>query len=223
MMVHDLRNPLSGIKGFLDVFNKSIDDQELHEDAVSALQASERLREILDDMLRLRMLESGAVHLHRELVAADALIRDAVNSIAGAARARQVAIAQVSRPSNITFAADRKLLLRALENLLSNALKYSPDGGLVEAAVHWSDGELEIEIADRGAGIPDKLKRHLFEKFGSVEVAQGEVRRGVGLGLYLVRLVANAHGGCATVRDRDGGGTAFALLLPFQEGAPPSH
>ena len=110
------------------MFNKSIDDQELHEDAVSALQASERLREILDDMLRLRMLESGAVHLHRELVAADALIRDAVNSIAGAARARQVAIAQVSRPSNHLRRRPEAAAASSRESSVERA-QYSPDGG----------------------------------------------------------------------------------------------
>jgi two-component system sensor histidine kinase/response regulator len=214
MMVHDLRNPLSGITGFLDVMRRTIDDRSLHEDATMALQASDRLREILEDILRVRMLESGAVHLHRELVAVDGLVRDAVSSVSGAAKARQVEISQSSGPSDRSFAADRKLLVRAIENLLSNALKYSPDGAVVEAAVRWNSDEVEIEIADRGAGIPDDLKRELFQKFGSLEAMRGESRRGIGLGLYLVRLVANAHGGRAVVRDRDGGGTAFALLLP---------
>jgi signal transduction histidine kinase len=160
------------------------------------------------------MLESGAVHLHRELVAVDALVRDAVSSVSGAAKARQVEISQASGASGRSFAGDRKLLLRAIENLLSNALKYSPDGGVVETAVRWNRDDVEIEIADRGAGIPDDLKRELFQKFGSLEVTRGESRRGIGLGLYLVRLVANAHGGRAVVRDREGGGAAFALLLP---------
>jgi len=214
MMVHDLRNPLSGITGFLDVMRRTIDDRSLHEDATMALQASDRLREILEDILRVRMLESGAVHLHRELVAVDALVRDAVSSVSGAAKARQVEISQSSGASGRSFAADRKLLLRAIENLLSNALKYSPDGAVVEAAVRWSGNEVEIEIAYRGTGIPDDLKRELFQKFGSLEATRGQSRRGIGLGLYLVRLVANAHGGRAVVRDREGGGTAFALLLP---------
>jgi signal transduction histidine kinase len=214
MMVHDLRNPLSGIVGFLDVVQGSIRDRELSEDALMALQASERLREILDDILRVRMLESGAVHLHRELVAVDALVRDAVSSLSGAAKARRVGISFGFGPVGLSLAADRKLVLRALETLLSNALKYSPTGSIVEAVVRETMGEVEIEVADRGAGIPDELKRRLFEKFGSLEVVRGESRRGIGLGLYLVRLVATAHGGRAVVRDREGGGTTFSLLFP---------
>ena len=217
MMVHDLKNPLSGIVGFLDVVQSNLRDRELGEDALMALQASERLREILDDILRVRMLESGAVRLHRELVAVDGLVRDAVTSLSGAAKARQVEIAFGLGNSGLNLAADRKLVLRAVENLLSNALKYSPSGAVVEAAVHQNGGEVAIEVADRGAGIPDDLKRRLFEKFGSLEVVRGQARRGIGLGLYLVRLVVTAHGGRAVVRDREGGGTTFALLFPPSE------
>ena len=214
MMIHDLRNPLSGIMGFLDMVQGSIPDRELSEDATMALQASERLREILDDILRVRMLESGGHHLQRELVAVDALVRDAVSSLAGAAKARQVGILQLVGVAGLNLAADRKLVLRAVENLLSNALKYSPTGAIIEAAVRENSGEVEIEVADRGVGISDEMKHRLFEKFGSLEVARGESRRGIGLGLYLVRLVAAAHGGRAVVRDREGGGTAFALVFP---------
>jgi signal transduction histidine kinase len=73
---------------------------------------------------------------------------------------------------------------------------------------------VQIEVADRGQGIPNNLKEQLFQKFGSVESARGEARRGVGLGLYLVKLVATAHGGRTLVRDRRGGGTAVGLLVP---------
>jgi two-component system sensor histidine kinase KdpD len=75
-------------------------------------------------------------------------------------------------------------------------------------------GEVEIEIADRGVGIPDHLKEQLFHKFASLEASRGELRRGIGLGLYLVSLVASAHRGRALARNHEGVGTSFALLLP---------
>lgn len=92
--------------------------------------------------------------------------------------------------------------------------KYSPAGSTVRVAVRPSGSQVQIEVADRGAGIPNGLKEQLFQKFGSVESARGEARRGVGLGLYLVKLVATAHGGRTLVRDRRGGGTAVGLLVP---------
>jgi two-component system sensor histidine kinase/response regulator len=214
MMVHDLRNPLAGIMGFLGVLAKDIDDQRLRSDADLALQASGRLREILDDMLHVRMLESGAVSLRCELVRAGVLVEDAIKSVWGAARARGVEIAPVVQASTLCIEADPKLVRRALENLLTNAVKYSPRGALVRPSIRSIETNVEIEIADRGIGIPDELKEHLFQKFGSVEAARGDERHGVGLGLYLVKLVATAHGGQAVVRNRRSGGTAFGLLLP---------
>jgi len=220
LMVHDLRNPLSGIMGVLDAVEGSIADPALRLDAQMALQASDRLRETLDDILQVRLLESGNIRLHREVIDAETLITDAIASVWGAARARSVEIARTVDASAARITADRKLVRRAIENLLTNALKYSPAGGVVMAAVHRTDADVEIAIADRGAGIPDTVKTELFRKFGSVELAQGEARRGIGLGLYLVKLVAAAHGGRAIVRDREGGGTTFGILLPAQNQPP---
>lgn len=217
LMVHDIRNPLSGIVGVLDALERTVDDPALREDAKMALQASDRLRETLEDILQVRMLESGNMRLHREVLNVDVLVGDAIASVWGAARARSVEISRMFDTPHTRVAADRKLVRRAVENLLTNALKYSPWGGVVLATIHRSNGDIEIEIADRGMGIPDAAKNELFQKFGSVELAQGEGRRGIGLGLYLVKLVAAAHGGRAVVRDREGGGTTFGILLPSSE------
>lgn len=214
LMVHDLRNPLAGVMGFLGALKLDLEDERLRNDAEMALQASNRLREILDDMLHVRMLESGTVRLHRELVQAGALVEDAIRSVWGAARARRIEIAPDIEIADLSIQGDRKLIRRAVENLLTNALKYSPTGSTVRAAVRPAGDSVEIEIADRGAGIPNELKEQLFQKFGSVESARGEARVGVGLGLYLVKLVATAHGGSASVRDRKHGGSAFGLLIP---------
>lgn len=214
LMVHDLRNPLAGVMGFLGALKLDLDDERLRNDAEMALQASNRLREILDDMLHVRMLESGTVRLHRELVQAGALVEDAIRSVWGAARARRVEIAPDIAIADLSIQGDRKLIRRAVENLLTNALKYSPTGSTVRATVRPAGDSVEIEIADRGVGIPHDLKEQLFQKFGSVESARGEARVGVGLGLYLVKLVATAHGGSASVRDRKHGGSAFGLLIP---------
>jgi signal transduction histidine kinase len=214
LMVHDLRNPLGGIVGFLDTFERHVADPELREDAHIALEASDRLRETLDDILQVRLLESGTVRLHREVVETAALVAEAIGSVHGAARARHVEISRENDALDPHILADRKLVRRAIENLLTNALKYSPAGGVILAAIHQDNGDIEIEISDRGTGIPDDVKSQLFQKFGSVEAARGERRRGIGLGLYLVKLVAAAHGGRAVVRDREGGGTVFGLHLP---------
>ncbi|MFL5307085.1 MAG: response regulator [Polyangia bacterium] len=214
LMVHDIRNPLSGVVGFLDLVQSDAGHVDFRDDARMAFEAGQRLKEILDDILHVRMLESNAVQLHWEPLDAETLVKDAVASIWGAARARQVGISQMVDASALHLTADRKFLRRAIENLLANALKYSPRGEVVQASVRGIGDEIEIEVADRGQGVPEHLRDRLFQKFESVESLQGQSRRGVGLGLYLVRLVAQAHGGRALVKGRQGGGASFTMVLP---------
>ncbi len=113
---------------------------------------------------------------------------------------------------------------RSFENLLSNALKYTAPGTQVDVRVQTDAGNVEIEVADRGPGIPDPLKGVLFQRFGSVEAKRGNHRRGIGLGLYLVKLVAEAHQGGVSVHDREGGGAVFRMrLVPPQQVPTPQR
>lgn len=168
----------------------------------------------MEDILHVKRFESGALELAREQVPVNLIIDRAMTSLGGAARARAVRIVCAPGSPALTLSVDRKLLQRALENLLANAIRYSPPGGEVRVVVKEAAGAVEIEVTDRGIGVPDLFKKELFKKFGSVEAASGGVRRGFGLGLYMVNLVARAHSGQATVRDREGGGTVFGIVVP---------
>jgi signal transduction histidine kinase len=108
---------------------------------------------------------------------------------------------------------DGKLVRRAVENLLGNAMKYTPAGRDVSLVVRHLNGSVEIEVADRGPGIPASLRSSMFQKYGSVEAKKGGARKGFGLGLYMVKLVADGHEGAAEVLDRDGGGALFRVRL----------
>jgi signal transduction histidine kinase len=99
--------------------------------------------------------------------------------------------------------------------LISNAVKYTRRGSDVEITADVAGDRVEVRVADRGPGVPDEFKRLIFEKFGTVEDKRGQQRRGFGLGLHLVQLVAEAHGGVVGVRDREGGGAVFVLSLPL--------
>jgi signal transduction histidine kinase len=108
---------------------------------------------------------------------------------------------------------DESLVRRAMENLVTNALKHTGSGGDVTLSIIPGARGVAVEVADRGPGVPADLKPRMFEKFGSVEAARGQQRKGIGLGLYLVKLVAEGHGGHASVEDRPGGGSIFRLTL----------
>ena len=223
LLVHDLRNPLCGIAGVLESMTESVIDETWRDDVKSAMTASAELKEILEDILNVKRFESSALELQREPTELNLVVADALASLRGAARARAVRLVRGTGPPIPSLSADRKLLRRALENLLSNAIRYSPAGGEVRVDVKDTAGAVEIEVADSGVGVPGAFKKELFTKFGSVEAANGGIRRGFGLGLYMVDLVARAHGGRGTVRDREGGGSIFGITVPRQATAPLVH
>ena len=142
----------------------------------------------------------------------DALVRDSVSPMEAVARRKNVRLVRTVQGEPMA-PLDENLVKRSLENLVSNAVKYTPAGGDVEIALRRVDGHVEIEVADRGPGVPDEQKPDMFEKFGSVEAKTGARRKGIGLGLYLVKLVAEGHEGSVAVEDRPGGGSVFRLIL----------
>jgi PAS domain S-box-containing protein len=216
LIVHDLRNPLFGIKGNLQLLELGMKGQSRtpdHDTLQQALEATAKLQELVDDILQVRLLEEGQLQLTRVSIAAQTLVAEAIATLEGDAKARRVKI-EHHLTEDLKLWIDAKLARRSVENLLANALKYSPQDGTVTLIVQSEPDWARIEVADQGSGIPDDLKNTLFEKFGSVEVQQGGARKGHGLGLYLVKLVMQAHGGSVSVHDRPGGGTIFRLSFP---------
>jgi two-component system sensor histidine kinase/response regulator len=218
LIVHDLRNPLASIFGIIHLVAEDVTDATMKADLALAQQSAVRLRDTLDDLLNVRLLEERRLPLDRQLVAVQAVVDEAVASLAGAALDRGNTL-QVVGGQPLMIPMDRKLVRRSIENLLVNAIKYSPPNAPIE--IEWSRGPdgLTLSISDRGGGIPPPVRDRLFQKFGAVAAHQGNERRGFGLGLYQVRLVADAHGGSVRAGDREGGGTIFSIVLPLGAGA----
>jgi two-component system sensor histidine kinase/response regulator len=213
LIVHDLRNPLAGIVANLQVLRDGVRSNAQKEAVADALFSAQRLRETLEDMLQVRMLEDGKLVPLRTTERLGDVVEEAVRSIGAAASETGVHVA-VASSRDVRAEIDRNLVRRAVENLLSNALRYSPGGAAVEVRVSHAGGSAVIEVADRGPGIPQAAEDALFEKYGSIEIRRGARRRAYGLGLYLVRLVASLHGGEAEASNRAGGGTVFRISLP---------
>ena len=213
LLVHDLRNPLTGVLGMLQLLLADITDPAKREDAEHAREAGEKMRETLEDLLQVRMLEEGRMSLQAKRLCLADIVSAATTSVDGTARLHNLRIEQAV-DQRLRIVGDSALLRRAVENLLSNAIKFSPSGQSVEVSATENNRELQICVSDRGRGVPAERKRELFEKFGGVTVKRASDRRSYGLGLYLVRLVAEAHGGKVTVRDREGGGAVFMLSVP---------
>jgi len=221
LIVHDIRNPLASLLGMLELAQRKVPDPALANYIQQAQQAAERVRGTVEDLLHVRLMEEGRIPLIMETIQVSDLVRDAAASLEGAARRSQQAIT-IQGEFDGSVEIDGKLVRRCVENLLANALKYSPPGETVEVSLVAENGTMQIDVADRGPGIPDRFKKQVFDKFGTVEASEGRQRRGFGLGLYMVRLVAELHGGDVRVRDREGGGTVFTTRLPLSRssGAP---
>lgn len=221
LVAHDLRGPLGSILTLVGLAREDVKDPEVKKDLDVAYSAAERAREITEDLLQVRLLEHGEHTPRRVVTAADEVVRDAVRTVDAAARERKVAI-RVEVEGDPAYPLDASLVRRAVENLVANAVKHSPQGAPVAVVVRRSGDELDIDVVDRGPNIPEAARDAVFRTFALAE-RHALPRRTYGLGLYLVRLVAEAHGGTASVEDAAGGGALFRLHLEAphpRQGAP---
>lgn len=210
LMVHDLRNPLTAVKGAFQLLEANVveEDREIFRLGKNAL---DRVMEAVSDLLKVRMLEQGKLSLERVPTVVSELSANVIETLRTAALDGRVNVRQ-SDSGDTAMEIDAKLVKRALENLLINAFRHTSDE--VEVSVIGDEAGVTLVVGDRGPGVPDFLKGELFDMFGSLALQKSGSRRGHGLGLYLVKLVANAHGGNVVVRDREGGGAEFVITLP---------
>jgi two-component system sensor histidine kinase KdpD len=188
-------------------------ESALRDDVDDAVAAGERMSKLLTEVLEVQRLEAGEFEVHPEPRVLGEVLREVTSVLRGVARTRNVELelhGDVDSEADI----DLRLFRRAVENLVANAVRYAPAHSAVEIAVHQDEALSVIEVADRGPGVPDTLKELVFDRLGTVEASSRRARRGYGLGLYLVRLVATIHGGAVDVQDRAGGGSVFHLKVP---------
>jgi two-component system sensor histidine kinase/response regulator len=211
LLVHDLRSPLAGVVAHLQLLEEDLTGRA-KADVQQALKAADVALRRMEETLQIRLMEEGELTVRRHPVAVGRIVEETLAEVSPIARRKNIVLhaeVAVAPTANI----DEALVRRCVENLLSNALKYTPSGADISVSARPAAGGVAIEVADRGPGVPDQLKNGMFEKFGSIEVKKGGTRQGFGLGLYLVKLVAQGHGGSVTVKDREGGGSVFRLLL----------
>ena len=212
MAVHDLRNPLMIIFGLLDVLEieeaPNLSDSTRKFLQIARLSA-EDLRNMIGSILDVSKLAAGEMKLQCDL---QALIRTVTATTKPLPGNRTVTLAVPASP--VTIAADIVLLRRVLQNLFSNALRYTPSGGDIRIAVTGpSNGEVRIAVTDAGSGIAPEYHQRIFEKFGQVEEPNN--RTGTGLGLTFCKLAVEAHGGRIGVESEVGKGSTFWFTLPL--------
>jgi two-component system sensor histidine kinase SenX3 len=177
-----------------------------------------RVSRIIDDLLDLSRIEAEKAP-PREPVLVSLLMAQAVEHVRAAAEHRGVKIMMEEPEPPVSVLGDRRQLVSALYNLLENAVKFSYDAGTVRFEGRRTNGEVAIEVADHGIGIPARDLERIFERFYRVDQGRSHITGGTGLGLSIARHVATNHHGHIEVDSREGEGSTFRLILPSQQEA----
>jgi two-component system, sensor histidine kinase and response regulator len=222
---HELRTPLSIIKGFTNLllrrddfgFDRPTEQQylQLIDSQVNALTG------LVDDMLSASRIESGRVRLQRERVELLPMIKRVLHTFSVAGEERHIDLAIEASDSAIVYA-DPQHAEQVFVNLMSNAVKYSYDGGVIRVSVEDGPDQVKISVRDRGVGIARDQFDQLFTKFTRLENPRTVEAGGTGLGLFIARNWVEANGGQIWAESVEGEGTVFSFTLPrFREGVVP--
>jgi PAS domain S-box-containing protein len=220
MLAHDFKGPLTTIVGFADVL---AEDERFDEESRKFLtmisSSAMRLASLATDTLALSRLEQNELTLELEEFDLVALVRDIVR-VFSVTRAIDL---RTDRPE-LRIAGDPGRLRQVFENLIGNAIKYSPGGEAVEVFLRAKGRGVEVSVRDRGIGIPDADKPKLFGRFARAQNARALGISGTGFGLYLTKTIVEMHGGTMSVESREGEGSTFRAFLPAAVAAPrPRH
>ena len=214
---HELRTPLTAILTFIETLEDGgAEDPVTREKFLSIIRRnSERMRDLINDILELSAIEAGTVTVESAPVRLSYLIQECFTSLASHARAGGVELRNEAPPDVFVYA-DGRRLEQMLTNLVDNAIKFNREGGSVTVAYEREGSRDRVSVTDTGEGIaPEHLVR-IFERFYRVDRARSREMGGTGLGLAIVKHLARAHGGEATVRSVPGGGSTFTVELPSQ-------
>ena len=206
---HELRGPLTVIRGNLDLLKRKLDEKERQESLNAMERESIRMSKIADDLLLLAETESGQLKQKRKVSLKEIVLGELE-------RAKSLAIERkiiVDHKENLVVRGDAQRLRQLLANLVDNAIKYTPDHGTITLSLFKDDSWARMEVTDTGIGIaPDHLP-HIFDRFYRVDKVRSRTSSGTGLGLAIVKGIAEQHGGKVTVTSRPGKGSTFTVWL----------
>jgi two-component system sensor histidine kinase SenX3 len=211
---HELKTPIGAVSLLAEALASAADEpEEVKRFAKRLSQESERLAGITAEIIELSRLQSRDPLTSASRVSIGAVISQAVDRNRVAAESHRISLVPSGKISAEVFG-DEQLLVTAVDNLISNAVQYSPDGSRVGVGVTSDDGVVEISVTDQGVGIPDDEKDRVFERFFRVDAARSRNTGGSGLGLSIVKHVVQNHGGDVRVWSQQGRGSTFTIRLP---------
>ena len=221
ILSHELRSPLQGILGWLTVLREMRPDAEQQQRALQAIERGVRQQaQLVNDILDVSRIVAGKLQLVRERIELIAVVEECVDQMTPQAREKGLEIATDNVDCGVVLG-DRHRLRQLLTNLLTNAIKFTPAGGRIDVRCYRDGGEIVVALRDTGQGIEPEFLPHIFDRFMQAGNVARPSTAGLGLGLSIVRQIADLHGGSVRAEsDGVGKGSMFTLRMPL---APVQH
>jgi signal transduction histidine kinase len=216
-MSHELRTPLHTIIGFSELLTEELEgplNEKQKRFLGHILQDSRHLLELINDILDLSKIEAGRLELQKEQIDFAGCLEDVIATMTQQASAKNIKV-EVRNQFRGSLHADRLRVKEILYNLLSNALKFTPDGGQVWVETLVRGHQLHVTVGDTGIGVQPEEHQSIFEKFYQVGSTTKGTREGTGLGLAITRKLVELHGGHIWLESRSGEGSRFSFTLPL--------
>jgi signal transduction histidine kinase len=210
VLAHDFKGPLTTIIGFTELLEQDALEGEDAQNALKTIrQAATRLAALANDTLALSRVEQGELNLAEDPVNIADIVAQSIESLASA---REIRVHVTAKDAVVR--GDPARLLQVFENVIGNAIKYSPDGTAIEIRLMETDRTVRIAVEDHGIGIPSGEMKFLFERFTRASNAKRSNIKGTGLGLYLAKTLVERHGGNIQVQSKLAEGSTFTIVLP---------
>lgn len=218
-VAHELLTPLTNIKSYSEMLmDGEIDDIEMQKEFYNTInEQTDRLSNLIRNLLSISKMETGSLTLNKGLVKTDWFVDDCISNIEGSAKDKDITIEKELPDLFPSMMADKELLKVALNNILGNAVKYTPGGGTVTFGISERDQMVHFEVADTGFGMSEEDQQHVFEKFYRSDNPQITSEAGSGLGLATTVEIVQLHDGETTVESELGKGTRFRISIPKEE------
>lgn len=212
---HELRTPLTAIRGYLEALHDEPPDAPTRGRFLDVIaRHTARMEHLVRDLLRLARLEAREDRIDRVRIDTQRAFELALADLSEPLQARHQRAEIHVDPGAASVLTDAEKLQAILRNLIDNAVKYGPDGGLIRLAAARSNGQIALSVADEGPGIPEPEQSRIFERFYRVDKARSRDSGGVGLGLSIAKHLAEHLGGSIDVSNQPAGGAVFTLRLP---------
>jgi len=220
-LTHEMRTPLSTIQGSSELISRyNLSEEKRQKIALLINSESKRLARMVEIFLNVERLSAGQMELKREAIGVRQMVEICVERVRPLGDRKHIGIALQPIPDDLNITGDRELMEYACYNLLTNAVKYSPQRTEVTVSGWKDDGQIRVAVKDQGIGMDQKEVKQIFQKFYRTKKAEESGEAGTGIGLSIVQQIVEQHGGRIEVTSQPGAGSCFTLVMPAAAHSP---